>query len=351
MCKTLKLQLMNKLKYSTCLILIFLFGACQKNEDRCECDSNGNIGEQTDSVLQKSTKSIIAGGKIEANAEIRKSINLKVNPGIEYKVDDETVKSTTHKIKDLYPDITTLIRFQLDAHCRYVQDICKQETISNTEFYNLKGKDRQRRDSIIEKLILDKINKPNNDSRTGQKGIDLNPNPMPNSATNYPIELNTDIYFNKNTKTDVAILVTSDNKKADSKISSEVSAYFTSKGLANNPVFFKSPFISKFSDRLKDNDISVFNSLDVQNTVNCVCLINQENFKIEDKAYENNPFKKASASYSITLFYLNGSASPQTFQLNCQGTDSDGNKAQEYLKDDFITAFKNLSINFNQCKK
>ena len=343
---------MNKLKYSTCLILIFLFGACQKNEDRCECDSNGNIGEQTDSVLQKSTKSIIAGGKIEANAEIRKTINLKVNPGIEYKVDDETVKSTTHKIKDLYPDITTLIRFQLDAHCRYVQDICKQETISNTEFYNLKGKDRQRRDSIIEKLILDKINNTNNDNRTEQKGKDSNPKPTLNSTSNYPIESNTDVYFNNNMKTDVAILATSEYKKSDAKISSDVSQYFASKGLVNNPVFFKSPFISKFSDRLKDNDVSVFNNLEVQKTVNCVCLINQENLKIEPQAYENNSFKKASASYSISLFYLNGSASPQTFQFDdMTGVGANDNMAQASLKDNFITAFKNLSINFNQCKK
>ena len=340
---------MNKLKYSTFLILIFLFGACQKKEDRCECDSNGNIGEQTDSVLQKSTKSIIAGGKIEANAEIRKTINLKVNPGIEYKVDDETVKSTTHKIKDLYPDITTLIRFQLDAHCRYVQDICKQETISNSEFYNLKGKDRQRRDSIIEKLILDKINKPNNDSRTGQKVKDSNA--MLNSTANYPIESNTDIYFNKNMKTDVAILATSEYKKSDAKTSSAVSQYFSEKGLANNPVFFRTPFISKFRDRLKDNDIAVFNSLDVQKTVNCVCLIHQDNYKLDNQTYDNNEFKKASASYHITLFYLNGSGSPQTFQLDTQGAGANESMAQESLTDHFISLFKNQSIHFNQCKK
>ena len=97
--------------------------------------------------------------------------------------------------------------------------------------------------------------------------------------------------------------------------------------------------------------MGVFNGLEVSKTANCVCLINQENLKIADKSLESNAYKMATASYSITLFYLNGSASPQTFQLNCQGTDSDENKALEYLKVNFINSFKNLSINFNQCKK
>lgn len=102
---------------------------------------------------------------------------------------------------------------------------------------------------------------------------------------------------------------------------------------------------------MKDNDISVFNSLGVQNTANCVCVINQDDYKIENQTYDNNEFKKASASYLITLFYLNGSGSPQTFQLDTQGAGANESMAQASLTDHFITLFKNQSIHFNQCKK
>lgn len=212
---------------------------------------------------------------------------------------------------------------------------------------------------------IDKSQKIDSPSTTGSINKPIQPVSQPAPKTNPldenkfhttivepSIESNTDTYFSKNRETDVAILATSEYKKSDAKTSSDVSQYFTSKGLANNPVFFKSPFLSKFSERLRDNDVSVFKSLEVQKMVNCVCLINQENLKIEPQEYENNSFKKASASYSISLFYLNGSVSPQTFQFDdMTGAGANDNMAQASLKDNFITAFKNLSINFNQCKK
>ena len=339
---------MNNTKFLILIILGFTLLRCKPtNDNSCSFEELRSESVTTESLN---------GHKIKLEAEAKIKGNLRQLADLEGKIGASdsiyvNLEKTISKKEVIYPP-DFLIK-----HNAIINGLCNLERkLRDTALPITMRLDfnKQLTNGIAKyfELLFGKEPKPVNIPPTGST-IPNNDRRVPSTIQipNLPTESNTDVYFNKNVKTEVAILATSEYKKSDSKISSDVSAYFTSKGLANNPVFFKSPFISKFSDRLKDNDIAVFNGLDVQKTVNCVCLINQENLKIEDKAYENNSFKKASASYSITLFYLNGSANPQTFQFNCQGTDSDGNKAQEYLKDDFINSFKNLSINFNQCKK
>ena len=345
---------MNKTNYLILIILGFAFLQCQKSQPNSRLNCSFEL-LRSESV----TSTTSDGHRIGLEAEVKIKSNVKKLATLEGTVKasdsiDINVEKTLSKREVNYPsDFLAKHNAIINLLCA-LETKLKDTTLPSDERLVLMQQLSKGIDQYLEVLFGKEANSIKKIIDSGkaqpQSGEESNVKQILNSSSES--KLNSDLYFNNNSKADVAILATSGYKKSDAKTSSDLSTYLTSKGLTNNPVFFKSSFLSKFSDRLRDNDISVFKSLEVQKTVNCVCLINQEDFKIEDQVYENNPFKKASASYNITLFYLNGSTSPQTFQFDdMTGAGANENMAQASLKDNFINSFKNLSINFNQCKK
>jgi hypothetical protein len=178
-------------------------------------------------------------------------------------------------------------------------------------------------------------------------------NPAPQSSSTTQPKKTITSYFDENSKTEVAILATSAFAKGNFSLNSILSDYFAGKGLKNNPIFFRSNFISSFGDHLRDSDISIFHQLDIRNNANCVCFVNQEDPKLifEDQEYEGSKFKKASTAFSVVMFYLNGSSSPQAFQIQGSGAGVNETLAQESLHDNFRTSLNNLNLNLDLCKK
>lgn len=161
---------------------------------------------------------------------------------------------------------------------------------------------------------------------------------------------NPDLYFDKNSKCSVAILATTNYQKNNLKNGSRISEILRSEGIANNALFFKPYFLSKFSSQLKENDYAVFGALGIEKNVNCICVVNESMLNFELMTDESIPYKKASASYEIIFLDLNH-GNPQIFQIESLGSGANEALARESLSDNFSNAFKNLGINFNPCKQ
>lgn len=148
------------MKKSSLFALMLLFISCQSRDqksDRCQCDEIANLGNQIDSVRQSSTSNFEADGNLAIDAEIKKIIDVEGQVGVNFNNYNEMVKNTVNIITDKFPEITNLTRFELDFHCRFIQSICQDNSLSENEFNRLKADNLKSIHNLIQNLYLEKI--------------------------------------------------------------------------------------------------------------------------------------------------------------------------------------------------
>ena len=148
---------MNNKLFFLFIILIVSCTSEQPKNDRCACETNQSIGSQTDSVRLSKTSGYDVKGEASVDAEIKKIMNGNVKISGGYKDYDETVKITVSTIIDKFPEITDFTRYKFTMLCTYVNIICKDTSLSDSEFLKKKEIKLNQIDSLIQDLYLEKI--------------------------------------------------------------------------------------------------------------------------------------------------------------------------------------------------
>ncbi len=164
--KTLTLSI-----YLTVFLTLISFASCKN--DRCACNAISNLGAQTITSIERSSSKLSAEATAEMDTEIKKIITIGIKGGAkaQYEDYDENVKTTVANIVDKFPDITNLQNFENDFYCRYINVICNDKSISDSKFNELKMSKLNTIHTLIQGLLLSKINQKSTTTTTPTANI------------------------------------------------------------------------------------------------------------------------------------------------------------------------------------
>lgn len=326
---------------------IFLIGGC--GNDTKEASSCSYEKLVSESVQTNSTN----GHKVSLEIEGKILANIKKLGAVEgkFRASDSIYLNLVSEIKKQTVNYSDEF---LATHNAIVQILCdienqlKDSTLNTEQRAKLFQEKMDRRTEYFD-FLLGKTSKttipPPTDNPTTS---DATPK-TPSNDDGGSLHTNPAIYFDKNSRTDIAILTLSNNKLS-SDLNGILSQELSSKGFSTSPAFFRSAFATKFANRLSDNDVSVFQNLGIQDHANCICMVNQH-IDYKPNEYENNSLQTAVGKFNVSVFYLNESIGTQTFQFSTQGAGANQAMALESLSENFITIFNKHALNLEVCKK
>lgn len=207
---------------------------------------------------------------------------------------------------------------------------------------------------LVETNKMDGIGSPGEKKRTPE-GEPTQPviSGGPTNQDAPPESLSISDYFHKGADADVAIVVTGKND-GKSNLKGLIAKEFKSHGLTTTFSLFKPSFLTKFSNKIEQDDVTALKNSGLGNHIACLCFV-----RVNDIDYKKNQetinsesfgFANTEGSYEVKVFTLkNNDVDP--FAITETGAGANQARALESLEEKFMLKFINQNIFYQSCKR